>query len=170
VTTSDLDPRAALTVRPYERRDEAWVRAWFRDPELDRWLGPVDDDWCAHVEAETQGVQLVVELQGRPVALVGVEWDPRGDRHAVTDVAVDPSRRRTGTGRTALDAALTWPGHPAATGWVAFVDPENTAALGFFGALGWTAGAVDDGLRCMTSPTGSAHRGLPAVAGPRPRG
>ncbi len=171
MTTSDSEPRAALalTVRRYEPADEAWVRAWFRDPEVDRWLGPLDDDWCAHVETETTGVQLVVENGRRPLALVGVEWDPLGDRHAVTDVAVDPSRRRSGVGRAALGAALAWPGHPPATGWVAFVDPDNAAALGFFAALGWTAGVLDDGLRRVTSPSGG-HRTSGAVAGPGARG
>ncbi len=136
---------AALLVRRMVRNDWSWVQAWFEDPVLDRELGPLDEEWLEHVLTDDGGVQLVVEApSGEPFALVGCVWDADGLEHGITDIAVDPMRRGQGLGRDAVDAVLRWHGHPATARWIAFVDPENTPAFGFFTALGWTYTGRDD--------------------------
>ncbi|SCK55179.1 Acetyltransferases [Variovorax sp. HW608] len=120
------------------REDWAWISEWFRDPVLDRELGPLDGEWLEYVLARTEGVELVLRgADGRPAALLGCVWDSAGVEHGITDIAVDPARRGQGLGRLAVEAALAWPEHPPAERWIAFVDPENRAAFGFFTALGW---------------------------------
>lgn len=132
-------------VRPLVRADWPWVQAWFTDATLDRELGPLDEEWLEHVLADQEGVELVVtDGAGAAVALVGVAWDPDGEAHGITDLAVDPGRRRAGLGGHALAVVLAWPGHPPAAGWVAFVDPDNAPAFAFFTRQGWVHDGLDE--------------------------
>jgi GNAT superfamily N-acetyltransferase len=120
------------------RADWVWISEWFQDPVLDRELGPLDAEWLEYVLAQTEGAELVLRsADGRPAALLGCVWDSAGLGHGITDISVDPARRGQGLGRLAVEAALAWPEHPPAERWIAFVDPENRAAFGFFTALGW---------------------------------
>jgi Acetyltransferase (GNAT) family len=136
-----------LHVRRITRADWEWIRAWFGDEELNRRLGPLDEEWLEHVLSESDGVQLVVNVtDGTPVALAGCAWDPAGSAHAITDLAVCPWMRRSGIGRQALVSVVTWDGHPPTEGWVAFVDPDNHAAFEFFSASEWRRGGLDDGM------------------------
>lgn len=138
---------AGLDVRRIARADWEWISAWFDDAELDRWLGPMDQEWLEHVLSDREGVQLVVESgEGVPVALMGCAWDPSGTRHGVTDIAVNPRLRRSGIGRQSLAAAITWDAHPPTDGWMAFVDPDNDAAFHFFSTAGWSRQGLDDGM------------------------
>lgn len=123
----------------------------------------MDLDWFDHVLDDSAGVHLVVEADLRPVALAGCAWDPDGIGHALTDLAVDPSRRGSSIGRRALSAVLAWAGHPPARGWVAFVDPDNKAAFGFFTAIGWCHDGIDDGMHRFSRMNSSDR----AVTAPR---
>ncbi|MGB3476393.1 MAG: GNAT family N-acetyltransferase [Mycobacterium sp.] len=136
-----------LRVRAVVRADWNWIAEWFRDPELDRRLGPVDDEWLDYVLSDHDGAQLVVERDtGQPVALAGCVWDRSGTEHGITDFAVDPRLRRSGIGTQALTSVLTWVGHPAAKRWIAFVELDNSAAFNFFSAIGWDAQGIEDGM------------------------
>lgn len=135
-----------LQVRCLTRQDWTWIREWYRDPELDAALGPVDEEWLDHVLTESAGAQLIIEADGEPVALVGAVWGPRSNPHVITDIAVAPSRREHGWGRLALDAALAWEGHPSAPRWRAYVEPHNRAARHFFHSLGWNHCGLEDDL------------------------
>ncbi|MGB3481420.1 MAG: GNAT family N-acetyltransferase [Mycobacterium sp.] len=129
------------------RADWGWISAWFGDEELNRRLGPLDDEWLEHVLSETEGVQLVVNgADGTPAALAGCAWDGSGSEHAITDLAVCPRMRRSGIGRRALLSVVTWAGHPPTKGWVAYVDPDNPGAFEFFSANGWRLDGLDDGM------------------------
>ncbi|MCV7228625.1 GNAT family N-acetyltransferase [Mycolicibacterium komossense] len=136
-----------MRARRFERSDWAWVQRWFEDETVNSALGPLDTEWLDHVTSDHDGVQLVIEQSdGTAVALVGVAWDRSGHTHGITDIAVDPARRRCRIGSAALRAAINWPHHPKTGGWIAFVNPENTAALAFFSALNWTADGIDDDM------------------------
>ena len=158
---------ADARARRLERADWEWVSRWFTDDTLARELGPLDEQWLEHVLSDSTGVELVIEAvhpaTGRPapIALVGVVWGhlagdtetPDADgspshggadaSHAITDLAIDPARRGFGLGRIALAATMSWPGHPPAQSWVAFVDPGNDPARQFFRALGWNDEGID---------------------------
>ncbi|WP_433674181.1 N-acetyltransferase family protein [Microbacterium gorillae] len=148
-----MTPSPAVTVRPMVASDWDWIQQWFQDPVLNDELGPVDTDWRDHVLADRGGIELVAVPADAPVALIGCVWDPAGAEHGVTDVAIHPARRGEGWGRSALAAALRWPGHPAARQWVAYVDPDNAAAFGFFSALGWRFEGRDDLMERFTLPS-----------------
>ncbi len=133
-------------VRPMVRSDWRWISDWFRDAELDRRLGPVDEEWLEHVLSDRDGVQLVLEDDERPVALVGCVWDRSGVEHGITDLAVNPQLRHSGIGREAVTSTLAWAQHPAAKRWIVFVDADNAAAFSFFSAIGWSQQGIDDGM------------------------
>lgn len=136
----------AIRVRRFAIEDWDWLSRWYEDPVLNEQLGPLDQEWLEHVLVETDGVELVVTIEREPVAVVGCAWatEERDAAHVVTALAVDPDRRRRGLGRTALDAALRWDGHPPTLEWRAFVDVENPAAVEFFHASGWIQKRVGD--------------------------
>ncbi|MFF1946029.1 GNAT family N-acetyltransferase [Rhodococcus qingshengii] len=148
-------PVPTLHVRPMRRSDWEWVQQWFEDETLNRELGPLDEEWLIHVLSQSDGVQLIVEentdsdaAQGNPVALVGVAWGRAEHEeselsHGITDIAIDPARRRSSLGRHTIDAVCTWPGHPEVPEWIVFVDQRNAAAFAFFTAIGWTHKGLD---------------------------
>lgn len=139
-------------VRRVTEEDWKWLAGWAADPVVDHELGPLDRAWLEHVLAEDTGVELVItDCCGRPLALVGCVWDPSGRSHVISDIAVDPSRRRAGLGRRAIDAALAWNGHPYAAEWTAYVSPENTAALRFFSEIGWLDRGMQDAMQQFTT-------------------
>lgn len=139
--------------RRIQRSDWSWLAAWAQDPVVDLRLGPVDLEWLEHVLGDDQGVEVVVEdSRGDPIGLVGCVWDPTGVAHVISDIAVDPERRRAGLGRRALFAALSWSGHPSAQMWLAFVDEENDPAREFFRGMGWVDEGMDEGMVRMSSP------------------
>lgn len=135
-----------MELRVFSAGDWPWVQDWFRDPILDRELGPMDTDWLDAVLSERDGVQLVAIIQARPVALVGCVWGHQPDGlHGVTDVAVAPGMQRRGIGSRALDLVLEWPGHPPSRGWMAVVNPLNVVARSFLTKQGWQEGAPQEG-------------------------
>lgn len=148
-----------LSLRLFARSDWAWAQAWFGDQTLNATLGPLDDEWLHAALSGIDGPQLVMHDDNGPVSFVGVVWDPDGRRHVITDLAVDPRRRRTGLGHRVLTAALSWSGHPPARGWTAFVGVDNHAAKAFFRAAGWRNNGLDDGMSryTRTHKTGASH-------------
>ncbi|MBF6261401.1 GNAT family N-acetyltransferase [Nocardia farcinica] len=142
------------TVREFTRADWPWLSAWYADETLNEQLGPLDQEWLDHVLADDTGVELVVALDGAPVASIGCVWaDGHAESdHTVTALAVDPGRRRQGLATLALEAALGWPGHPPAAGWRVYVDLANLPALAFFRRRGWLDLGVADDMRTFRWP------------------
>lgn len=144
-------------VRVFTGSDFEWAAEWSEDDVVCKAVGPLDQEWLHAVLNASDGVQLVVEIAGQPVGLLGAVWDPDGKRHVITDVAVDPQRRREGLGSSVLETATRWIDHPPARGWAAFVDPANRPARSFFRANGWRNTGQDDGLYRYISPPSPAH-------------
>ena len=163
MNTAAQPSTAGLSVRAIARDDWAWIQRWFTDETLNRELGPLDEEWLEYVLADREGAELVVEEDGQPVALVGIVWGDARHPHGITDLAIDPARRRTSIGRRAVAAILAWPELPPTTRWVAFVDRGNRPARSFFEALGWEYegldGEGDDAMhRFGTPPHGTAEQ------------
>ena len=150
---------ADLSLRSFSQHDWPWVQAWFEDDALNAALGPMDDEWLHAATNTADGSQLVASDGDGPVGLIGIVWDPDGRRHVITDIAINPARRRSGLGRMVLTSATSWTGHPPARGWAAFVDVDNHAANRFFRAAGWRNEGLDDGMRRYTTKhvLGSPH-------------
>lgn len=146
-----------VTLRRFSEADWPWLRDWYADPQLDEQLGPIDEAWLHHVLSEHDGVELVACDGDVPVAVVGCVWGTSDDPdHVITDLAVDPGRRREGWASATVRAFTAWPGHPVTRAWRAYVDVENPAAFEFFAKLGWslaeTAEARGDDLHLFRAP------------------
>lgn len=133
-----------VQLRTVRRDDWEWLQKWFQDEWLNNELGPIDEAWLEHVLRENDGVELVAEERGKPVAIIGILWSTKNNPfHVVSDIAVDPKLRRKGIGRRVLVNVMTWPGHPSASEWIAFVSKENEVAAFFLKSIGW----VEDGVK-----------------------
>lgn len=136
-----------MELRKFAAGDWSWVQEWFRDPLLDRELGPIDTDWLEAVLAETNGVQLVAVMQKEPVALIGCSWgDDQHPSHFITDIAVAPNLRGQGLAFRVLQQVLDWPHHPPIAKWTAFVNPRNPGAKSLLRKCRWHEVGISDGM------------------------
>ncbi|MEY9333835.1 RimJ/RimL family protein N-acetyltransferase [Pseudomonas protegens] len=137
--------RVTMKLRRLIREDWAWIQDWFKDPQLNQELGPLDQEWLDAVMNEDNGIQLVAIEDNQPVALIGCAWHPAPhELHGITDIAVSPAYKKQGLGRNALYETIKWSGHPPCSGWVAFVSPQNAEAEAFFSSVGWKYTGLDD--------------------------
>lgn len=138
-------PAEAITLRPFLASDCPEYLSWFRDPELDRQLGPMDEAWLAHVLAARDAVQLAAVGAEELLAVVGVHFATSEFPWLyLTDFAVRPNLRRTGIGRIVLARLLGWPEFAAVAQWRTGVLAGNPAALLYFERAGWRrTGEVD---------------------------
>ena len=110
----------------FTRADFPAYRGWYADEELNRQLGPMDAAWLEQVLAKATGVQLSFFLGEALVAVAGVALPPTPDLpYVITDLAVQPERRRQGIGSTALALLLAAAEFAEATVWEAYVSPGN---------------------------------------------
>lgn len=128
---------ASLTVRPFVAADFEEYRRWYEDAELDEQLGPMDDAWLDYVLSDSEGAQCVWLDGERMVAVVGLAIDPEQGAWVITDIAVDPARRRHGLGRRAVEAVMAQPQFSTLSRWLAYVMADNPTAHHFFTSLGW---------------------------------
>jgi len=134
-----------IQLRSVRRDDWEWIQKWFRDERLNNELGPIDEAWLEHVLGEKDGVELIAEENGSPVAIIGVLWGTKENPfHVVTDIAVHPKLRRRGIGRRVLTSVLTWPEHPSTSEWIAFISKENNEAVSFLKSLGWVKNGIEN--------------------------
>lgn len=99
-----------LEVRPFAVEDLAEYSSWFTDPELDRYLGPIDDAWREAMVSggEVEGDETWAVLRdGKLVAVVDALIDTN-DRssYIITSVAAKPALRGQGIGPAALQHVL----------------------------------------------------------------
>lgn len=79
-----------LQLRPVRRNDWVWIKEWFQDEHLSNELGPIDETWLEHVIGESDGIELVAEECGVPVALIGVLWGTKTHPdHVVTKKMIE---------------------------------------------------------------------------------
>lgn len=134
----DLINASKIKLRPVQKKDWAWISDWFRDPWLNKELGPIDREWLDHVLTETSGVELVAEIDRQPVGLIGITWGTSEHPfHAVTDLAIAPPLRKRGLGGRVLKAAMQWPGHPKKNQWVTFTAKDNDPPARLLISMGW---------------------------------
>jgi len=132
-----VTPEPKLEVRRFAAEDFPTYRSWYADARLNRHLGPMDEDWLAHVLADTEGEQWAVRSDAALVAVIGLTPDPEQSAWVITDFAVDPTRRGQGWGRRAWAALLAQPALRERRSFRAYVAEDNPEALAFFEVLGW---------------------------------
>jgi len=142
MVTQDLIIRRFL---PEYRHDYA---AWFADPWLDRYLGPVwDDPEFAQVMADPHGGYYCLWAASSMVAVVGICFATSSHpTQVITDIAVKPALRKTGIGRASLSVIICTIPLPIETRWGAWVEKTNPAAQGFFAACGWHCTEQENGM------------------------
>ena len=126
-----------LTLRKFTRNDFEEYASWFKDPELNEFLGSTpDQEWLNHVINEHEGIQYAAEKQQQLVAVIGIVFPTDSFlHHVITDVAVRPDLKRKGLGAEVIAAIKHR--HADAKEWMTYVESTNTKALAFFQKNGW---------------------------------
>ena len=124
----------------FQKRHFQTYQQWFvEDAELNRFLGPMDEEWLEHVLHEQHGYQYVWEAQGQLLAVAGIHL-PNAEHpyYVLTDISVNPLLRRSGTGSMMLRFILT--AHPPEGNiyWVTYVDCDNKVTQEFFSKQSWS--------------------------------
>lgn len=130
-----------MEIRPFSKKDFATYRSWYADPDLNRELGPMDDQWLEFVLGESPPKEFSFLEDGNLVAVIGTAA-PESQSDAtwyITAIAVDPSRKRKGVGKQALQMLIQHHAELANTPqvWIAWVGLSNQTAVAFFEELGW---------------------------------
>lgn len=135
----------ALWWRKFERADFIEYRRWYEDAQLNRQLGPLDEEWLEYVLHETDGVQLCFLRADELIAVAGIKFpDEDHPFYVITDLAVKPSLRGQGIGTETLSRLLQASEFNQSLCWRAFVMPDNLSARAFFLRCGW---------RCIALPS-----------------
>jgi len=128
-----------MLIRPYRTSDEAAVVALWERCELTRpWNDPQAD--IARKVAVEPDLLLVGDVDGRVVATVMAGYE--GHRGWINYLAVHPEHRGRGHGRAIMEEAerlLRARGCPKIN---LQVREDNTAAIGFYAAVGYRRDAV----------------------------
>lgn len=98
-----------LEFRRFQKDDFPEYTSWFMDPELDRRLGPIDQEWLDAVlsKKESEGVAWTVLRDKEMVALIETVFDPQGHLPAgIAAIAINPGLRRQGIGTAVLERIL----------------------------------------------------------------
>jgi RimJ/RimL family protein N-acetyltransferase len=98
-----------LQFRRFQQEDYAEYAAWFVDPELNRRLGPMDQEWldATLTQMEEKGVTWAVFREQELVAVIETAFDPtEPGLAAITALAIKPNLRRQGIGTAVLQQLL----------------------------------------------------------------
>ncbi len=119
-----------LEFKRFQEKDFRAYALWFVDPEQDRWLGPMDQEWLEAVlsEKESEGATWAVFRAGMLVAVAEMAFDSEGNRAAVTALATRPGLRRQGIGTAVLEKLLDMHRREGILKHVAFVYEDNRTA------------------------------------------
>ncbi len=118
---------------PFSRAHYDTYRQWFEDTDLNKQLGPIDEEWLMHVLQEEDGQQYAVFHDNVMVGVIGVKH-PFGayNQLTITDIAVQPKMKGKGIGSAILsELSHQYPGIER-NRWVAYVALSNSPAMAFF--------------------------------------
>lgn len=118
--------------------------AWFVDPELNRRLGPMDDEWLTAILGETdeQGITWAVFVGSEFVGVVETVFGSDLPC-AITAIAVKPAWRRQGLGRAMLRQLFVDYRARGIEAYLAYVEQTNVAASKLL---------LDEGFRAVSVP------------------
>ena len=129
-----------LNFRRFQAGDFAMYKAWFADPELERWLGPLDDEWLAAVLSEraSDRATWLISDGETPVAVVETALHPdNASLAAVTGLAVKPDRRGQGVGTAVLQEVLALHRREGRLEHLAYINEDNWLAQRCFERSGF---------------------------------
>lgn len=119
-----------LVFRRFQQEDYPEYAAWFIDPELNRRLGPMDQEWLDAVltEPESAGITWAVLRDAELVAVVETVFDHQNHKPAgITAMAAKPSLRRQGIGTAVLRQILSQHQSRGIAEHVAYIAIDNLA-------------------------------------------
>ncbi|HUJ70826.1 MAG TPA: GNAT family N-acetyltransferase [Verrucomicrobiae bacterium] len=154
----------ALDLVPFRHEFFEEYSSWFRDPELNRHLGPMNREWldCVLSEPEASGVTWAAFSDSVLVGVVETAFDPDNRLPAaITAVAVKPSLRRQGFGADIIREVLSRDHDKGQHDHIAYISPDNPAAQRLLTKLGFTPSSV------APAPSGYIefrHRGKPTTS------
>ncbi len=125
-----------VEIRPLEAADRSDAVALWHRTGLTRPWNPPEDDFDRAVRGPSSDV-LGGSVDGCLMATAMVGHD--GHRGWVYYLAVDPDRQGSGHGRAMMRAAEAWVGTAGVPKIQLMVRTSNTAALGFYDALGFAS-------------------------------
>ena len=129
-----------LSFRQFQVGDFAEYKAWFADPELERWLGPLDDEWLAAVLSKraADGATRLVLDGNAFVAVVETSLHPENESlAAVTGLAVNPDLRGQGIGKAVLREVLALHRREGRLEHLAYIREDNETARRCFERSGF---------------------------------
>lgn len=130
-----------LIYNRFQREHYADYASWFVDAELNRNLGPMDDEWLEAIltEPETAGVTWAVFRGKDMVAVIEAWYDPENPLvAAITALATKPSLREQGIGSTVLQQILELHRSKGITTHLAYIQENNLAAQRCAQKVGFT--------------------------------
>ena len=93
-----------MKIRQFQKDDFPTYQSWFQDQWLNAALGPIDEEWLAHILQEDSGAQYTLEdKNGKILSVIGVVWGNEANpANVISDLAVRPDLRRQGIGATTI--------------------------------------------------------------------
>ncbi len=112
---------------------------WFEDQSLNRYLGPIGDDWleAALTSKPEEGTTLAVIHADTLVAVADLYFGPGLNECVTAGLAVKPALCRRGYGTRIIETLKTW--YRKLT---VHVDPSNQATLAFLSKAGFLQQSV----------------------------
>lgn len=129
-----------LVFRRFRDANYAEYASWFADPDLNRWLGPMDTDWLDAVlsEPEAEGVTWAVFRNGELVSVVETCFDPNERSAAyLRGLATRPSVRDQGIGTAVIRQLLDCHARQSITKHTTYISIHNAGSIRFFERLGF---------------------------------
>ncbi len=125
----------------FRRENFLEYKSWYNDADLNKWLGPMDDDWIDYVLSESDGIEYAVYKSEEMIAVIGFKF-PTSEYPAyfITDFAIKPSMRSKGIGSMILQELVEL--HQDMP-WYAFIDAANTRVISFFEKNNWKRSSTE---------------------------
>ncbi len=134
-----------LEFRRFRRDDYAGYAPWFGDPDLARWLGPMDTDWLDAVlsEPESEGVTWAVVRGETLTAVVETCFDPQDASLAyIRAIAVKPALRGQGIGTAVMLQLFDHHARQGIMEHITFISIRNPESIRFHERLGFVRTAA----------------------------
>ena len=122
---------------------------WFADEELNRRLGPMDDEWLTAIleESEEQGITWAVFVSSELVGVIETVFSP-GMPCAITAIAVKPARLQQGLASSMLRRLFSDYEARGIETYLAYVEQTNVAASRLL---------INVGFRAVSAPNDKGY-------------
>ena len=127
-----------LKFQKFKAKDFKEYKSWFQDADLNRELGPMDQEWIDYTLKEKDGQTYGVFSKGKLVAVAEVKFpNPEHTYYVITSIAVKPSLRKKGIGSQVLQELVKLHSLKKNQYWKAFVNTKNKTAKLFLEKNAW---------------------------------